>query len=304
MNNKNNLLMAYIGLSLMTLIIGMSFIFVKLGLAITNSYDLLAHRFSAALLSIIVLVIFKLIKIPRIHYRQWLSIVFISLLYPIAFFAFQALGMQNSGAAQAGITFALTPVVTLIASSIFLKEQTTWLQKFGVILSILGLVYIFSQQQSIGTKNLASTGLLLLSVFSMSGYFILGKNLIKRYNSSDLTVAMIIVGFVIFNAISLIQHGLNHDFNSFFSPLKDLNFILIVLYLGVLSSVLTAFFSNYALYYISAAKISIFSNLNPIIAMLGGALFLNETLHNFEITGFIVVIIGVIIVLVFKPKNQ
>src|SRR5690554_7184679 len=46
---------AYFGLVLATLIIGLSFIFVKIGLRYARAMDLLAHRFTAAAISIVLL---------------------------------------------------------------------------------------------------------------------------------------------------------------------------------------------------------------------------------------------------------
>lgn len=49
---ERNRRLAYAGLVVMTLIIGLSFIFVKIGLSYANPYDLLAHRFPQSFYSL------------------------------------------------------------------------------------------------------------------------------------------------------------------------------------------------------------------------------------------------------------
>lgn len=125
MTNKE--VTAYAGLSLMTLITGLSFIFVKIGLAYANPYDLLAHRFTVAFLTVVALLAAGVIRIPKIAPRDRISILGISLFYPLLFFALQALGMQYSTASEAGVIFAFLPVFMLVAGWLFLKERTTFL---------------------------------------------------------------------------------------------------------------------------------------------------------------------------------
>ncbi len=294
---------AYIGLILMTLIIGLSFIFVKIGLEYANPYDLLAHRFSAAFLAVVLLKLFNAVKIPKVERKDRIAIIGLSLFYPVLFFGFQALGMQHSTASQAGIIFAFTPVLMLVVGSIALKERTSAWQKFGVAISVAGLIFIFLHKDGADSQDFSSIILLLLSVASMVGYLAVGKNLTRRYNSLSLTAIMITIGFIAFNAISFFRHLSAGDLHLFFAALVHLPFVWSVLYLGVLSSVLSSFLSNYALVYIPASQISIFTNLNPVIAILGGMLFLGEQLYWFDVIGGIAVLIGLVLVLSFKFKT-
>ncbi|HPI71355.1 MAG TPA: EamA family transporter, partial [Tenuifilaceae bacterium] len=62
-----------------------------------------------------------------------------------------------------------------------------------------------------------------------------------------------------------------------------ISFVYSVLYLGVLSSVVSSFLSNYALKYISTANVSIFNNISPLISIVGGVVFLRETLYLAQI---------------------
>ncbi len=301
---KKEIILAYLGLSLMALIIGFSFIFVKIGLNFSNPYDLLAHRFNSAFLIILLLIIFKKIKLPKLSLQNWKKISLITLFYPIMCFGFQALGMVNSTASEAGLVFAFLPVLMLIASSIILKEKSSLMQKFGVIFSVLGIILIIYFKTGIANINYISLIFLFLSVLSMIGYFIIGKKTIANINSLSLTAVMIFLGFIFFNAISLSRHFYNKSIDTYFDTYTNINFVISILYLGILSSVLTSFLSNYSLKHIATFQISIFSNLNPIIAILGGVLILKDNYFWFDALGTILVIVGVLMVIFLKPKNK
>ncbi|MGI6320125.1 MAG: DMT family transporter [Bacteroidales bacterium] len=214
---KRKIVFAYLGLFLMTTIVGLSFIFVKIGLNASNSYDLLAHRFSIALVFVVLLKIFGLIKIGKIERKEWLKIIGVSFFYPILCFGFQTVGMEYSTASQAGIIFALLPIFTLIAASLFLKEKSSILQKTGIGISVTGLIFIFSQNlSSSGETNIYGVILMLLSVFSMVVYYMIAKKIMQKHNSITLTSVMIIIGFVVFNLVGISRHLINNSINEFF----------------------------------------------------------------------------------------
>jgi len=295
---------AYFGLVLATLIIGLSFIFVKIGLRYARAMDLLAHRFTAAAILIVLLWIFGFIKLPRFSFKKTKSLLLLSLFYPLLFFTLQTFGLQHSTASEAGIIFASTPIITLIAATFFLKEKTTWLQKIGIVLSIVGIIYIiyFTGDLS-GSTTMKGIILLLLSVFSVVTYYILGKVVSASFSAMEITVWMTMLAFIVFNGFSIAGHIQNHTLREFFNPLFHTEFLWAVLYLGVLSSMVTALFTNFALIQIPASQIAVFNNLSPLISIAGGILILGETLFTYHIIGGISVIAGVAMTVIFKYRN-
>jgi len=300
---QNKKTLAYIGLCIVTIIIGLAFIFVKIGLQYTNSYDLLAHRFSVAFIVVLITWAIGIVKVPKIPTKDRILIVMISLFYPILFFGFQTLGMETASASQAGIIFALSPIFTLFAGALILKERTTAIQKLGVAISVASVIVVFLYKSD--SNDISWIGILFLiaSVLCIVGYYMIGKKLMQRYNSLSLTALMITISFITFNIIAIGRHYINNDMNTFFDPLKESSFIIAILYLGVLSSMLTSFLSNYALTFVTAYESSIFSNINPIITIIGAYFILHEQLNNFQLIGAAGVLLGVFLVLAHKKKN-
>ena len=296
---------AYIGLILMTIIIGLSFIFVKIGLKYAGAMDLLAHRFTAGAISVGLLWLFGFIKISALNWTKAKSLFLLSLFYPLLFFTFQTFGMEYSTASEAGIIFATVPVISLIVASIFLKEKTTILQKLGILISIVSIVYIMYNTGNL-TKGISIKGVLLLflSVLSTVTYYTLGKKITVEFSALEITVWMTIFAFITFNGWSIVNHLQSNSLNEFFEPLAKKEFLWMVLYLGILSSVVTSFLTNFALSKISVSQVAVFNNLSPIITILSGILILDETLHNYQIIGGVLVITGVVMTQIFNDNGR
>lgn len=84
-------LAAYAGMALITIITGLSFIFMKFALRYTNPIDLLAHRFSSAFIVIVLLQLIGLVKVPRFTKENLGSLLLLALFYPVLFFCFKRL---------------------------------------------------------------------------------------------------------------------------------------------------------------------------------------------------------------------
>lgn len=303
MDKKQRL--AYIGLFMITIIIGLSFIFVKVGLRYTNAMDLLAHRFSAAAITVLLLWLLGYIKLPRFSSQKAKSLLLLSLFYPLLFFALQTYGLEHSSASEAGIIFATTPIITLIAAGVFLKEKTTLLQKTGIALSIIGIFYIIYSTGSVaGSTSPVGLLLLMLSVLAVVTYYVLGKLISAHFSAIEITVWMTILAFIVFNGFSIAGHIQDHTLSQFFNPLIHMEFLWAVLYLGILSSLVTSFFTNFALTQVSASKIAVINNLSPIVSITGGVLILGDTLFSYHLIGGLLVLIGVAMTVLSNYKNQ
>ncbi|MDM5188802.1 DMT family transporter [Bacillus sp. DX4.1] len=285
---------AYIAALLYAFIIGFSFMFVKLTLAVTGPLDILAHRFTVAFLVAMIPVIFGFIKL-NISFKNMLSILPLALFYPALFFAFQAFGLVYTSSSEAGIIQASIPIFTMVLASYFLKEHTNMWQKLSVLLSVAGVVYIFVMKD-LGTQATSFTGIIfiLLSALASAGYNILARKMTKTFRLIDLTYMMTAIGFLCFNMIAIVNHIRTGTINLYFQPFTNGAFLISILYLGVLSSLLTAFLSNYALTYIEASKMSVFSNLSTLLTIIAGVLFLNEQIVYYHMIGAVMIVLGIL----------
>ena len=118
--------------------------------------------------------------------------------------------------------------------------------------------------------------------------------LLNDFTNLELTFIMITISFLSFNALSIGSHLIQGSITTFFSPLFEPRFLLSILYLGVLSSLITALLSNYVLSKIDASKMIVFSSLATVISIIAGILILKEDFFFYHIIGSILIIGGVL----------
>lgn len=285
---------AYIAAISYALIIGLSFLFVKVTLTVTSPMDTLAHRFSVAFIGIVIVLVFTKNKLT-IKKHDLLKILPLAILYPIVFFTFQVLGLARISSSEAGIIQATIPIFTLALAGLLLKEKATSGQLVAIAFSVLGVMYMLMMNGANATTgNVIGSGFVLLSAIAASIYNVFARRLTKQYSLLTLTYVMTLCGFVIFNGIAIGDHMMKGTIHEFFKPFLHVDFIIAILYLGLLSSLGTSYLSNYALSILEASKMSVFSNLATLITIFAGVLFLHESFQTYHLIGGVMIVMGVI----------
>lgn len=294
MNTTHTRGYAYIAAVLYAAIIGLSFLFVKMTVTVAHPIDVLAHRFALSLIVVSIPVILGWIKI-RLSLRDLWRIIPLGLLSPVLFFAFQAFGLVSSNSSEAGIIQAMAPVFTLVLASVFLKERTSTMQKLFLLLSVVGVVFIFIMQGSgMSIGNLKGIALLLLSTVCFAGYGVLARPLTQRYKPLELTWVTLMVGCIVFNAASLIRHASSGSMMDYIKPLGDTSYLGALAYLAILSTMISTLLASYALTHLEASQMSVFSNLSTLISIVGGAWILHEPVGYYHYIGALLIIAGVL----------
>ncbi|WP_409271623.1 DMT family transporter [Neobacillus sp. SCS-31] len=291
---KNGIYLAYLSALTNASIVGLSFLFTKKAVTLSNPLDTLASRFTIAFFTLTLLIVLKIIKL-EFKATTFKKLLPLTLLYPTLFFVFQAYGLETVQSSEAGILFATIPILTTILAAFFLKERTTIYQKISIFFSVFGVVFIFIMKgNSFSNTNWNGVLLLVASCLSLSGYTVLTRSLVKSYKPIEITYFMLMVGFFFFNTLSISRHLISKDLNSMLIPWSDLNFIGSILFLGILASFVTSLLSNYILSKIPASQMSVFSNMSTVISIIAGGLILNEEIFYFHIIGSLFIIFGVI----------
>ncbi len=275
-------------------IIGLSFMFVKITLTVASPLDTLAHRFTIALIGATLLMKFHNVNLT-FNLRDLFQILPLAIFYPLLFFSLQVFGLVHTSSSEAGVIQATVPIFTLVLAGVFLKERSTPIQLIFISLSVSGVIYLlFMKGVEAEITNLIGSGFILLSAIASSMYQVFARKLTQRFSLLKLTYIMTLIGFLMFNGMAVSNHMLNGTTKQFFHPFMHLEFILSIAYLGILSSLVTSYLSNYVLSKIEASKMSVFSNLATLITIIAGVIFLQEELHFYHIIGSIVIIIGVV----------
>lgn len=292
--NSKDLRLPYLFAVLNAVIIGLSFLFAKQALDYASPLDTLTFRFAASFVALAVPVAFGWVKLSY-RGKPLYKVLLLATLYPLGFFTLQAFGLLHATSAEGGILYAFTPIVTMIVASVFLKEATTLLQKLSIFLSVFGVVFIFVMKGGgIDWSNVTGISLLLLTCVVFAVYTVMARSLSKQFSPAEITYMMLTIGFAVFLIISLMNHMAARTLGSFFAPLSSSTFLTAILFLGIVSSLLTAWLANYILSKMEASKMSVFANLSTIVSMAAGAIVLGEEITVYHLIGSVIIIAGVI----------
>ncbi|MNO28672.1 O-acetylserine/cysteine export protein [compost metagenome] len=285
---------AYLAVLIYAIIIGLSFMFVRVALSYANPIDTLAFRFTLSFVGVVVLVATRVFRIS-LKGKPWPRLFLLALLYPLGFFILQTFGLKYSSSAEGGIIFATTPILTALLAGLFLKETTTQRQKLSILISVVGVILIFVMQGTgIHLTNVTGIMLLTLSCLASAGYVVLSRYLLRTFTPSEVTTFMMAIGFIIFWIASIMSHRVNGTLDQIFAPLSNMQFVWAIVYLGILASLVTSLLASYALTQLESSKISVFSNLSTVISIAAGSFLLGEALTVYHYIGTVLIIAGVI----------
>ncbi|GLC31659.1 DMT family transporter [Clostridium omnivorum] len=292
MKNKNSTLPMVAGLG-SSFIFGLSFLFSKKALAHSEPLELISFRFLTALIVMSALLLFKVIKVDY-KGKDLKGLLLLGFMEPVVYFIFETYGIKYSSSSQAGLMISLIPIFVVILSAYFLKEKPSRLQLVFIFLSVAGVMYIGIMGSSgSGGGSLLGMALLLGAVLSAAAFTIISRKLSGKFTPIELTYSMMVEGAVIFTLMSLINHLGNGTLSLFFKPLQNKDFIISVVYLGILSSIVAYFLINYTLSKIEASKSAVISNMATIVSIIAGVLILKENFAYYHIIGSIMILAGV-----------
>lgn len=265
---------------------GSSFILMQLGLKGVNSVQMGSLRILFAGLFLIAVGHKQIAKIPL---HKWKYIVITSLFgtfLPVYLFA---VALSKIDGSVSSILNSLTPLNTLIIGLLFFGLSVQRRQVFGVILGFFGCVLLvwFSEGENT-TKNYYYALLVLLATL----FYGINVNLIKKY-LSDLKPLTISAGnfVVLFIPALLVLY-----FSDFFEIIQEEKVQTAMGYIAILGIVGTGL-SNILFFKLIQLSSPVFAAsvtyIIPVVAILLGYFFMNESLNSIQASGALVVLLGV-----------
>lgn len=170
----------------------------------------------------------------------------------------------------------------------FLKERITKLKVLGTLMAFAGVVALSKPEA--GNGDVTGLLLVLLGAISAAAYTVLGKRLMEKYDSVTLTSYAMLLGSVPLLAFALPAARKVLD-------AADSGLLTSVLFLGVFSTYLGYQGWYYFLQREEASRASVFLLAISLVALLAGALLLNEAITLLTILGGVAVVLGIILVI-------
>jgi drug/metabolite transporter (DMT)-like permease len=219
----------------------------------------------------------------------WKAIVAMGFIGVSFYYGMFNLGLVYASASQGALVQSSIPAVTALIAILWLRERASSIRISGIVLSVLGVLIIFSGSQASDASSpqpILGNSLVFLSVVAWGIY----TSLAKRFANVDaivLTAGVIGAGALFLFPAALIEmrgHAWPH--------LSSVQWGEILL-LGAGASGLAYMFYNLALQSVDASLAGVFANLIPVVGVLSGIVILNEPISTRAIVGGLVVMAGV-----------
>lgn len=291
--DKDNKILPYIAVTMSSVIFGLSFLFSKKALMVTDPLALISFRFLMAFLIMTVLVFAKIIKVDYKN-KPVLKLIALGLSEPVMYFIFETYGIKETSSSIAGLMLSLIPIAVTILGAYYLNEIPSVKRIAFIIISVMG-VAIIGIMSSSGNGGSSIWGIiLLLGAVTSAGFFsIISRKVSKYFTPFEITYFMMFFAAVCFTVMHIINLLYSGKISSYFEPLKSRTFIISLVYLGILSSIFAYFLTNYALSKIQASKSAVFSNISTIVSIAAGVVFMHESFHLYSLIGSILILVGV-----------
>lgn len=184
--------------------------------------------------------------------------------------------------ANATISYYMAPVIVIALSPVILKEKVTIKKVLIVLVAVLGLFLIMNSDQT-GTASNNVLGVLLgLSAATLYATIVL----INKALQIDKFIRVFIQLF--FSAIILIPFIWNYDIFVFSNTETIVNLLILSLVHTAL-----AYYLFYASFdYIKAQNIAILSFIDPLTAVILGAIVFRESVSALQIVGGVLILSG------------
>ncbi|MWV46359.1 EamA family transporter [Paenibacillus sp. HJL G12] len=268
-------------IGLLCLIWGFNWVFMKLANGVFPPVLFAGYRFALGALVLIAVCMVRRVPLPRMRDLKWY--ILCGILQTMYFNLAIQLSLEDLSAGLTSVlTYSMPLWLTLMAHFLLPGEQLRIRKLLGVVIGIIGLFVAMDAHWS------GSTPALLLAVSSGLSWALANLLVKRKLGHCDMlqfTTWQMIVGAAGLLLYSVIfEHGESH---------WGVMPVVYVLFSGIVGSALAFVMWSYILSKVEASKASISLLLVPVIGVVSGVLFLNESLSMVTIAGIVFVLMGI-----------
>jgi drug/metabolite transporter (DMT)-like permease len=280
---KNSWVVPYLALGAVW---GCSFIFIKLGLDFLTPFGVAFGRCALGAMTLLAWAKYKKISLPKSG-KLWAHLWVVSLMLNVIPGVLFALAETEVTSILAGIINAVTPLMTLIAIMVVTRdEKPKFYQVLGIGIGFIGVLTVLGAWQGLGDNPLWAILVLLAAVTCYGFSFPYSRRFVipHKLQSESIAAAQVTTG-----AITLLPFYL---FDGIAQDVYKPGPVLAMLALGVFGSGF-AYIWNFKIMAIAGSAIaSSVTYITPIVAVIVGVIFLQESLFWYEPIGALIVLLG------------
>ena len=232
----------------------------------------------------------SLLKVKRhdISFLIFLGAILFAV-FPVTF----NIGLRLTEASRGALMLATMPIWSAWLARAARKERLIFRQVAGILITIVGVGIVLAERGlnwQGTTLVLAGDGLMLLTAFCGAIYGVLAQRMLARYSALTVTTYAMVFGTLLLFPVALIE-GLPQAF-----VLIDGKVAALVLFLGIFGGALGYYLWTFALSRLTPTQVAVYVNVNPMVAIILGAILLAEKLTGVFVVGCAAVVAGVLFV--------
>jgi drug/metabolite transporter (DMT)-like permease len=283
----------YLKLAAVTMIWGGTFVAGRFLVDSLSPLFAASLRFLLATAALLLFLLLARIPLIRPNPRQWMQLALLGFFgiffYNVCFFY----GLHYINASRASLIVALNPAVIGLASWLLFKERLSRAKVFGIAICIAGASVVIASrnpQLLAGNADAWIGDLLIIGcVLGWGIYSLYSKALNQSLGPVQTVTYSILLGTAMLWTTSAVRGELSVDALLSLGPQQWLS----LMYLGILGSAL-AYIGYYdGIRQIGATRSGVFIALNPLTAVILGALLLDEPLTLAMCLGGVLILAGI-----------
>ena len=264
-----------------------------------SNFDILSYRWLTAAAVLIIYAFIKRKSLRLTSFSEAWKVILLSALRALTSITL-LIGYANIASGIASTINFMYPVIVAFCMMIFFGEQKSWVTFGAIILALLG-VYLMASGDGLiveGGNTVLGLTCSLISAFAFAAYYIV----MKRAKADKIESVKFTTWVMMLCAAYFIAGGLITDGS--ISIVTDGKSWLYILGLGLWATMVSNFTGVKAVRRIGPTLTSILGALQPLTAVILGALFLNEHLGWKAIAGIILIMAAVIIIVLHTNKKR
>lgn len=276
-------LVGLLAITFTAIIWGLSFLSIKVSVAVLPPMTLALSRFLIA--SVILKVVLGLAEPQTALSKKDYPLMAVAGVVGVTlYFFFENNGVKFTTASAASLIIATIPILTLVADYIFCGNKLSTLKTFSVALSTIG-VYLIVAVDNLSSSNLKGNLLMFGAALCWVVYTLVTRPLSKKYSQLAVVTYQTLFGTLALIPFALLEHNQ-------WQPVSTV-VMANVAFLGIFCSALGYYLYVYAMDALGVSTVSLFINLVPVVAVAAGYYVLNEPISSSQIVGGIIIILSV-----------
>lgn len=286
--------LAYLLLIINTIVWGLAIPVVKPALSFTSPERFLFYRFLLASILTFPFLVLNWEK-WKLNLKTVVKISLLELIGTTLILWLLYYSLKLTSAIEASLIASVSPLFIVITGIFLLKEKESKREWRGLILALLG-TFVITVEPLVNrgghlSGNFLGNALILLQNIIWAGYLVMAKKTYRKVSMLAVTTVSFWIGTITFFILSLPS---GNPLTFLGAEIMQSQVFWAVIYMAIFGSIIgaTTYLAGQNLIEISEA--SLFTYLQPLIAIPASLIFLRETISPLTIMAIVLIFIGVI----------